>query len=81
MRPPTRWTRGTPPPFGCPGAPGRFHGLRGPHRVVNAGGTIVNPNSGKCLDASGRGTANDTQLQTWDCYVGGTQSNQVWTIR
>ncbi|MER7277926.1 RICIN domain-containing protein [Dactylosporangium sp. NPDC000244] len=50
--------------------------------IVNGNGTIVNPNSGKCLDASGRGTANGTVLQIWDCYGGGgTQSNQVWSIR
>ncbi|MEV0562644.1 RICIN domain-containing protein [Dactylosporangium sp. NPDC050588] len=50
--------------------------------VVNGNGTFVNPASGKCLDASGRGTANGTGLQIWDCYGGGgTQSNQVWSLR
>ncbi|GAB3831411.1 hypothetical protein GCM10027610_021500 [Dactylosporangium cerinum] len=50
--------------------------------VVNGNGTIVNPASGKCLDATGRGTANGTGLQIWDCYGGpGTQSNQVWSLR
>jgi len=49
---------------------------------VNGNGTITNPQSGKCLDAAGRGTGNGTPLQLWDCYGGGgTQSNQVWSIR
>jgi Ricin-type beta-trefoil lectin domain-like len=47
---------------------------------VNSNGTITNPNSGRCLDAVGQGTANGTTLQIWACYVGGTQSNQVWTV-
>jgi endoglucanase len=48
---------------------------------VNANGTITNPHSGKCLDAVGQGTANGTAIQIWDCYGGGTQANQVWSLR
>jgi endoglucanase len=49
---------------------------------ANANGTVTNPNSGKCLDAAGQGTANGTLLQIWDCYGGGgTQPNQVWSLR
>ncbi|MCI4066206.1 RICIN domain-containing protein [Micromonospora sp. R77] len=49
---------------------------------VNANGTITNPQSGKCLDASGQGTANGTGIQIYACYGGGgTQSNQVWSLR
>ncbi|MFF4836937.1 RICIN domain-containing protein [Streptomyces sp. NPDC001315] len=31
---------------------------------------------GKCLDANGRGTANGTQIESWNC-TGGT--DQQWT--
>ncbi|MFC4149966.1 ricin-type beta-trefoil lectin domain protein [Micromonospora mangrovi] len=49
---------------------------------VNANGTITNPQSGKCLDAAGQGTANGTGIQIYACYGGGgTQSNQVWSLR
>ncbi|GAA2349167.1 ricin-type beta-trefoil lectin domain protein [Dactylosporangium salmoneum] len=37
---------------------------------------LRNPQSGKCLDADGWGTANGTQLIIWDC--GNNQSNQSW---
>ena len=30
---------------------------------------------GKCLDATGGGTANGTKIEIWDCNGGG---NQVW---
>ncbi|WP_433047420.1 ricin-type beta-trefoil lectin domain protein [Dactylosporangium sp. CS-033363] len=43
---------------------------------VGAAGGVTNPQSGRCLDASGAGTANGTQLILWDCH-GGT--NQSWT--
>ncbi|MGV4987116.1 RICIN domain-containing protein [Streptomyces sp. NRAIS4] len=45
----------------------------------NANGTVTNPQSGKCLDAAG--SADATPLQIWDCYGGGTQSNQVWSLK
>ncbi|MGW7259165.1 RICIN domain-containing protein [Streptomyces sp. NPDC054834] len=31
---------------------------------------------GKCLDATGRGTANGTRTEIWDCNGG---ANQQWT--
>jgi Glycosyl hydrolase family 12/Ricin-type beta-trefoil lectin domain len=47
---------------------------------VNSNGTITNPQSGKCLDAAG--SANGSKIQIWDCYGGGgTQANQVWSLR
>ncbi|MET8032025.1 ricin-type beta-trefoil lectin domain protein [Streptomyces sp. NBC_01558] len=49
---------------------------------INADGTFVNTQSGKCLDAVERGTAAGTRIQIWDCYGGGgTRPNQVWSIR
>jgi hypothetical protein len=44
--------------------------------VPQAGGTLLNPQSGKCLDDTGRG-GSGTQLQIWDC---GSQANQQWTL-
>lgn len=43
--------------------------------VVNSDGSIVNPNSGKCLDAVEFGTTNGTRLQIWECGrpLGGNQ--------
>jgi endoglucanase len=48
--------------------------------TVQANGNIVNTQSGRCLDVIGRGTANGSQLQIYDCIAGG-QSNQQWTLR
>jgi len=45
---------------------------------LNADGTIVGAQSGLCLDATGKGTANGTLLELWTCN-GGT--NQQWTRR
>nr|WP_270891735.1 RICIN domain-containing protein [Streptomyces sp. DHE17-7] len=40
-------------------------------------GTVRNPQSGKCLDASG-GTWNDgTPVHLWTCHTG---PNQKWTL-
>ncbi|MCF2127935.1 RICIN domain-containing protein, partial [Strepomyces sp. STD 3.1] len=42
-----------------------------------ADGTVRNPQSGKCLDASG-GTWNDgTPVHLWTCHTG---PNQKWTL-
>ncbi|MGC5224456.1 ricin-type beta-trefoil lectin domain protein [Micromonospora sp. DT81.3] len=41
---------------------------------VNTDGSIVNPVSGRCLDADG--TANGTRLQLWDCAG---SANQQWS--
>ena len=43
---------------------------------VNADGSIVGVESGKCLDAIGHGTGNGTLLEIWTCN-GGT--NQKWS--
>jgi hypothetical protein len=42
-----------------------------------SGGTLVNPQSGKCLDATGNSSANGTRLQIWSCTGA---SNQAWTL-
>ncbi|HEV2637427.1 MAG TPA: ricin-type beta-trefoil lectin domain protein [Actinocrinis sp.] len=42
---------------------------------VQSNGTVINPASGKCLDAINAGTTDNTQLEIWDCNGGG---NQVW---
>ena len=39
---------------------------------------VINPNSGKCLDAQNVGTANGTVLQQWSC---GTAQHQQWQFR
>jgi hypothetical protein len=44
--------------------------------VWQANGNLINPNSGKCLDAAGWGTGNGTELILWTCGV--NQSNQLW---
>ena len=50
----------------------------GANQVWNAvNGTLVNPQSGKCLDDPGFSTTPGTQLQIWDCNGG---SNQQWTL-
>ena len=40
-------------------------------------GTLVNPQSGRCLDIPALNTANGTQLDIWDCDNG---SNQKWNL-
>jgi hypothetical protein len=40
-----------------------------------ASNQLVNPVSGRCLDATGPSSADGTQLQLWDCTGG---SNQQW---
>jgi lysophospholipase L1-like esterase len=37
---------------------------------------VQNPQSGRCLDVYGAGTANGTQVILWDCHGG---ANQSWT--
>jgi hypothetical protein len=41
-----------------------------------ANGSLVNPNSGKCLDDTGWG-GSGTQVQIWSCSGG---ANQSWTL-
>ncbi len=39
---------------------------------------VVNYNSGKCLDVTGRSTANGAVIQQWTCLSGPTAANQGW---
>ncbi len=41
--------------------------------------TVVNVNSGKCIDATGGGTGNGTAVQQWTCASGNT--NQQWQFQ
>ena len=47
---------------------------RGPQ---GANGSLVNTNSGKCLDATGPSSADGTRLQIWTCAG---SANQSWTL-
>jgi hypothetical protein len=38
-----------------------------------ANGSLLNPQSGRCLDAPGGNSANGTQLEIWDCTGGANQ--------
>ena len=53
------------------------NGSGGQNWTAGANGSLVNPQSGKCLDANGGSTADGTQLIIWSCH-GGT--NQRWTL-
>jgi streptogrisin C len=53
---------------GCSGNPAQQF-------VLSAAGDLVNPQSNKCVDVSGWGTANHTPLIQWDCHGG---ANQKW---
>ena len=46
--------------------------------IVNLYYQFVNYNSGKCLDVTGRSTANGAVLQQWTCLTGQSSSNQGW---
>ena len=39
-------------------------------------GALVNPQSGKCLDVAGGGTADGTQVRLWSCNGTGAQQWQ-----
>ncbi|PIM65951.1 glycosyl hydrolase, partial [Streptomyces sp. JV178] len=41
------------------------------------GGSLRNPQSGKCLDVSGGGSADGTLVHLWTCHGG---ANQKWTL-
>ncbi|WP_367129395.1 ThuA domain-containing protein [Saccharothrix sp. HUAS TT1] len=45
--------------------------------TAGANGSLVNPQSGKCLDANGGSAADGTQLIVWSCHGG---ANQRWTL-
>ncbi len=45
--------------------------------TAGANGSLVNTQSGKCLDANGASSADGTQLIIWTCHGG---ANQRWTL-
>ncbi|MGM1064920.1 PQQ-dependent sugar dehydrogenase [Saccharothrix sp. Mg75] len=45
--------------------------------AAGANGSLVNQQSGRCLDANGGGSADGTQLIVWSCHGG---ANQRWTL-
>ncbi len=49
----------------------------GAQKWTATAGQLVNPVSGKCLDATGPSSADGTQLQIWSC---GGSANQKWTL-
>jgi hypothetical protein len=51
------------------------NGTAGQQWTIGAGGSVVNAGSGRCLDATGQGTANGTAVDLWDCNGG---ANQQW---
>ncbi|MCE6998717.1 ThuA domain-containing protein [Saccharothrix sp. S26] len=53
------------------------NGGGGQNWTAGANGSLVNTQSGKCLDANGGSSADGTQLIIWTCH-GGT--NQRWTL-
>ncbi|WP_189223869.1 RICIN domain-containing protein, partial [Saccharothrix coeruleofusca] len=48
----------------------------GQNWAVGGNGSLVNGQSGKCLDADGGGSADGTRLIVWTCHGG---ANQRWT--
>jgi hypothetical protein len=40
-------------------------------------GSLLNPQSGKCLDATGNASADGTRLQIWTCAA---TANQRWQV-
>lgn len=45
--------------------------------ITGFAGLLYNPQSGRCLDDTGKSTTNGTQVEIWDCTGG---SNQAWTL-
>ncbi|WP_408612800.1 RICIN domain-containing protein, partial [Glycomyces luteolus] len=46
--------------------------------TLNADGSVVNAQSGLCLDVAGASTANGALAHLWTCYGG---SSQRWSLR
>ncbi len=44
---------------------------------AQSNGTLRNPVSNRCLDATDNSSADGTRLQIWDCFAG---ANQVWRL-
>ncbi len=53
------------------------NGGGGQNWTAGVNGSLVNPQSGKCLDANGGSSADGTQLILWSCHGG---ANQRWTL-
>ena len=45
--------------------------------LVDADGSVRNPQSGRCLDVSQNNPANGQQIHIWDCLGA---ANQKWTL-
>ena len=72
------WNSDGTPNFGTPVALGTtLPGPSGETAATPTSYTLVNRNSGKCLDVSGGNTADGTNVQQWTCN-GGT--NQKWKV-
>lgn len=72
------WNADGTPNFGTPVALGTtLPGPSGESAATPTSYTLVNRNSGKCLDVSGAGTADGTNIFQWTCN-GGT--NQKWRV-
>ncbi|WP_405729607.1 family 43 glycosylhydrolase [Streptomyces sp. NBC_00028] len=72
------WNADGTPNFGTPVALGTsLPGPSGESAATPTSYTLVNRNSGKCLDVNGGGTADGTDIFQWTCN-GGT--NQKWRI-
>jgi endoglucanase len=72
-----QWT--TPATFTLNTALGLSGNANGANVSTTAWFNFVNLNSGSCVDAAGRGTANGTRVQQWAC--GSQQSNQEWQLQ
>ncbi|MBE4740712.1 MULTISPECIES: family 43 glycosylhydrolase [Streptomyces] len=72
------WNADGTPNFGSPVALGStIAGPSGETATTPTAYTIVNRNSGKCLDVTGGGTADGTNIAQWTCNGG---ANQKWRI-
>jgi len=72
------WNADGTPNFGTPVALGvTMDGPAGEAAATPTAYTIVNRNSGKCLDLAGSSTADGANIQQWACHGG---SNQRWRI-
>ncbi|MFI9583615.1 family 43 glycosylhydrolase [Streptomyces sp. NPDC052236] len=72
------WNADGTPNFGTPVALGRtLPGPAGETAATPTAYTLVNRNSGKCLDLAGGNTADGANIQQWTCSGG---ANQKWRI-
>jgi GH43 family beta-xylosidase len=72
------WNADGTPNFGTPVALGTtLPGPSGETAATPTSYTLVNRNSGKCLDVNGGGTADGTNIFQWTCNGG---ANQKWSV-